>query len=103
MNTEQMEFALETPKPTAQILAFPLARDRVMVRQVAAQLQRRSGPQADRYFQTECRRLVARFTTAGIGYAEARAQVESFAQAVQDELIRTVYCERGRRPGGDAA
>ncbi len=85
---------------TAIIVSFPVDRETRYIRYAAEQLRRRHGVQADRYWQTENRRLYARLRNSGLGDEAVRAEMQRFQTAVCSILERL---EHGDRFGGDAA
>lgn len=94
----------DLPRPSAEIIAFPVDRHLVFVRQTARQLERRQGVAAERWWKTECNRLYGRLQVQGLCHADIVAEIDRFAVAVQVEMQRAAWALwRSGRPGGDAA
>lgn len=90
----------------AEVIAFPINPELLAVRLAARQLERRQGPQADRYWKVECSRLHARLQTKGLCEAEITAEVDRFALAVHSEMQQAAWAEyalKARRPSGNDA
>lgn len=91
---------------SAEIIDFPIAPELLAARQTARQLERRQGPQGDRYWKAECSRLYARLQAMGLSEADIKAEVDRFALAVHAEMQRAAWAEyalKARRPSGNDA
>ncbi|MCA1492754.1 hypothetical protein I6F11_17680 [Ensifer sp. NBAIM29] len=94
MKGEQMDlFDMPTAarKHTAEIIAFPVDRELVFIRETARTLERRQGPAADRFWQMTCRRLYARLQVQGMAKADIKREVDRFAYAVHAEMQRAAW------------
>lgn len=106
MKGEQMDLfdVRDTAEPaTAEIIAFPIDRHLVFVRETARQLERRQGKLAEKYWKTECSRLYGRLQVQGLAREDIKAEIDRFAIAVQAEMQRAAWAEWRRDQGGDAA
>ena len=88
---------------TAEVVAFPIDRHLVLVRETARQLERRQGKLAEKHWKTECNRLAARLQVQGLAMAEIKIEIDRFAIAVQAEMQRAAWAEWRRNHDGDAA
>jgi hypothetical protein len=77
----------------AEIIAFPIDRHLVYVRQTARRLERKHGPAADRFWKTECRRIFGRLQVQGLSEPEIKKELASFAHAVHAEMQRAAWAE----------
>ncbi|MEO3385109.1 DUF6074 family protein [Mesorhizobium sp. CAU 1741] len=84
------------------VIPFPIEAEVAAIERAAISMERREARSAAKWWQTECRRLYARYTACGIPDADSRAIVDRFARAVQRELERRAYLEQCQTPG-DAA
>lgn len=83
------------------VIPFPIEGEVAAIERAAIQITRRDSKSAAKWWQTECRRLHARYFVIGIPDAECRAIVDRFARAVQREIDRCTYRDHGT-PGGAA-
>lgn len=86
---------------SGQVIAFPVDRQTVLVRQTVDQLRRRHGVQADKFWKTEVRRLYARLQVQGFGDEQIRHQIDRFSLAVIAGLERLEAAERRARADHD--
>lgn len=75
------------------MIPFPIDREILFIRQTARILERRQRPAAERFWQMECRRLYARLQVQGMADAEIRAEIDRFAEAVQEEMRHAAEAE----------
>ncbi len=68
------------------VIPFPVEAETVAIERAAIQLERRDYKSGSRWWQTECRRLHARYTAIGFPDAECREIVDRFARAVKREI-----------------
>ena len=87
---------------TAEIIAFPIDRQLVFVRETARQLERRQGNLAEKYWKTECSRLYGRLQIQGLAREDIKAEIDRFALSVQAEMQRAAWAEWQRSQGGAA-
>lgn len=83
------------------VIPFPVEAETVAIERAAIQLERREYKSGSRWWQTECRRLHARYTAIGFPDAECRDIVIRFARAVQREMECRAAQHHGN-PGGAA-
>lgn len=106
MKGEQMDLfdVRDTAEPmTAEIIAFPIDRHIVFVRETARQLEIRQGKLAEKYWKTECSRLYGRLQVQGLARDDIQAELDRFAVAVHAEMQRAAWAEWQCGHGGDAA
>ncbi len=99
------ERAAPAPAPTAEIIAFPIDRELMFVRDTARQIERRDGALADKYWRTTCNRLYGRLQVQGFDEEQITREIARFTDAVQRELQRAAWAQwQANNPaGGDAA
>lgn len=83
------------------VIPFPVEAESAAIERAAIQIERKDAKAAGRWWQTECRRLHARFFVIGFSDDECRAIVDRFARAVQAEIDRRADQCHGT-PGGAA-
>jgi len=71
---------------SANVRAFPLDRQTMLVREVAARLGRLHGEVATSFWKATARELLDRAVAAGSDAASAANDVRRFFAAVQDEM-----------------
>lgn len=71
---------------SANVRAFPLDRQTVLVREVAARLGRLHGDTATSFWKATARELLDKAVAAGCDAASAANDVRRFFAAVQDEM-----------------
>jgi hypothetical protein len=71
---------------SANVRAFPLDRQTMLVREVAARLGRLHGDTATSFWKAMARDLLDRAVAAGSDAASAANEVRRFFAAVQDEM-----------------
>lgn len=81
-------------KISAEVIAFPVDRQLVHVRQTARQLEQRTGALAEKFWKTECNRLYARLQVQGLAHAEIKIEMDRFADAVRAEMDRALWAKR---------
>lgn len=86
------------PKPTCEVIAFPIDRESSLIRETARQLERKHGPAADKWWQTQCRRIFARLQVQGVPEGEARAAIDRFSRAVYAEMTGAHVARDGSHP-----
>lgn len=104
MKSEQLDMFDETAaKPTAVIIAFPIDRQLVFIRETARLLERKHGASADRFWQMTCRRLYARLQVQGMADDSIKQEVRAFAHAVHAEMQRAAWAaSESNNPKGAA-
>ncbi|PWL18131.1 hypothetical protein DKP76_10455 [Falsochrobactrum shanghaiense] len=85
------------------VILFPVEAEVAAIERAAINLDRRDAKSAAKWWQTECRRLHARYTVIGFPDAECRAMVDRFARAVQAELNRMAFDDCRKNGNGGAA
>lgn len=83
------------------VIPFPIEGETVAIERAAINLERRDAKAGAKWWQTECRRLYARYIVCGIPDDECRAIVDRFARAVQREIEHRRDQHHGT-PGGAA-
>lgn len=76
------------------VVMFPVDRQRAEIERCARALHHKHGKTAEKWWQTECRRLYGRLQAIGLADTEARAHVDRFARAVFREFERGLPEER---------
>lgn len=84
------------------VIPFPVEAEVVAIERAAINLERKDAKAGAKWWQTECRRLHARYFVMGVPDAECRAIVDRFARAVQRELERRADQHTEMTPGGAA-
>ncbi|OWK18302.1 hypothetical protein AJ88_03720 [Mesorhizobium amorphae CCBAU 01583] len=85
-----------------RVIPFPIDPEILFIRQTARILERRQGERAERFWRMECRRLYARLQVQGKADAEIRAEIDRFAESVQEEMRRAAEAEWQCRYDGAA-
>ncbi|WP_430981663.1 DUF6074 family protein [Mesorhizobium ciceri] len=80
------------------VICFPMRRRVGKIRRTAELLLDRRGRAADHYWRQTVAGVVGQLTRAGLTEAAIRTEVQTFSDAVQEELRRAA-----RRNEGDAA
>ncbi|RUY21767.1 MULTISPECIES: DUF6074 family protein [unclassified Mesorhizobium] len=80
------------------VICFPMARRLGKIKRTAELLSARRGRSADHYWRQTVAGVVGQLTRAGMTEAAIRKEVQTFSDAVQEELRRAA-----RRNEGDAA
>lgn len=91
---------LQWGRPTATVLLFPLTSRVGKVRHTASVLARKHGEDANLYWKQVVAANRKHLARVGLPEQEIDAEIRSFFDAVQHELIRRSY---SGRTGGDAA
>lgn len=86
----------------SNVILFPIEFETALIELAAINMDRRTGKSLSRWWQTECRRLHARYSALGVCDDECREIVNRFARAVQNEMERRTYQQQGTTPGGAA-
>lgn len=86
--------------PPLKIIPFPTERRVGKVRHVAEILNHKHGTDATRYWRQIMAGLRGQLEKAGLDYETVNAELRAFHDAVQGELVRLSYQQRG--PGGAA-
>ncbi len=84
------------------VIPFPIEGETVAIERAAINLERRDAKAGAKWWQTECRRLYARYIVCGIPDDQCRAIVDRFARAVRREMEHRAYQQQGTTPGGAA-
>jgi len=95
-------FAVEQPA-SAEIIAFPIDRRTVMIRETARLLIGKKGVAADRFWQTTCRRLFAQLQVQGLAEPDIRSEIDAFAHAVHAEIQHVAWDQWAADHPNDAA
>jgi hypothetical protein len=83
---------------SANVRAFPLDRQTMLVREVAARLGRLHGEVATSFWKATARELLDKTIAAGSDAASAANDVRCFFAAVQDEMhFKAVDATQGQR------
>jgi len=95
MKGEQMDLfdTIGASKPTAEIIAFPVDRELMFVRETARTLESRQGAAADRFWQMTCRRLYARLQVQRMAEPDIKREIDKFAYAVHAEMQRAAWAK----------
>lgn len=93
MKGEQLDMfaSRKHAQPTATIVAFPVDRELVFIRETARTLESRHGPSADRFWQMTCRRLYARLQVQGTQEKAIEQELARFAHAVHAEMQQAAW------------
>lgn len=84
------------------VILFPVEAEVVAIERAAINLERRDAKSAAKWWQTECRRLHARYSALGFPDAVSRSMVDRFARAVQAELNKSNCGPANQNEGGAA-
>lgn len=84
------------------VILFPVEAEIVAIERAAINVERRDAKSAAKWWQTECRRLHARYSALGLPDAVCSSMVDRFARAVQAELNRANCAPANHNEGGAA-
>lgn len=88
-------------QPPGQVVLFPLNRRTGKIRHTAQKLAAKHGDDAALYWKQVVASNRRHLERVGLPVVGIDAELRSFFDAVQAELMRLAY--RSRQPGGDAA
>lgn len=76
----------------SRVVPFPLAGRTAFIRRCAAELENIHGSDAVQYWRGKCRQLAEQLLSLGCSEDEMRAEVATFQDQVQAELMRRHAC-----------